>query len=84
MIHPLDNLLDDRPFIQIVSHKMRSSPNQLDPTRMRLMIRPSPLKPRQERVMNINRPPSKRAASLIGKNLHIPGKNYQLGAARLK
>jgi hypothetical protein len=65
MIHPLNNLLDDGPLIEIIGNKMRSSANQLNPTRMRLMVRPRPLKPRQERVMNINSPPGKCTTGLI-------------------
>ena len=84
MIHPLHNLLDNRPLIEIVGDKVRSSANQFNPARMRLMIRPSPLKPGQKRVMNINRPPGKQPAGLIRKNLHIPRKNHKLRTARLK
>lgn len=31
MVDALDLLLDDRPFIEIISHEMRSGANKLDP-----------------------------------------------------
>jgi len=46
MIDPLDDLFDDRAFVEIVGHEMRGCANQFDAACMRLVIRFCALEPR--------------------------------------
>jgi hypothetical protein len=62
--NPLDILLDDRSFVEIVSHIMRRRADDLDPAFMRLVIWFGPFEARQKAVMDIDATPGKYGGEL--------------------
>src|SRR5690606_722512 len=76
--HPSDILMNDGPFIQVRRCIMRRRANQLHPTRMRLMVRPTTRESRQERMMNIDYRPLERIKKLSRKDLHIPREHHEI------
>jgi len=51
---PFDVLFDDRAFVEIAGHVMRSRADQLDPALVCLVIGLGALEPGQERMMDID------------------------------
>ena len=54
VVHVLNGLRDDRTFIQVRRHVVRGRTDQLNATRMRLMLGLGTLKAREEGVMDVN------------------------------
>ena len=84
MIDALDDLLDDRAFVEIVGDEVRSRADQLHAARMRLVIRLRALEAGQERMVDVDRAVRELRARLLRQYLHIAREDHELGAARLE
>jgi len=83
MRYRLDILMNDRTFVEVGSHIMRSRTDHLHAAGVSLVIRFGALEARQEAVMNVDASAGQKASQVIRQNLHIPGKDDEFGAAPL-
>src|SRR5262249_16991947 len=71
MTDALDVLVDDRAFVEIARHVMRSGADQLDAALMRLVIGLCALEARQERVMDVDAASRQLCREIIRQDLHV-------------
>ncbi|MCO5555083.1 hypothetical protein L7F22_008623 [Adiantum nelumboides] len=74
-----DVLLDDRAGVEVGGHVVAGRADQLDPARVRLVVRPRTREGRQEAVVDVDRPPRPRLAQVRGQHLHEPGEDDRVG-----
>jgi len=71
-------LADDGTFIEVLGDVMCGGTDDLDATVMGLVVRLCTLEAGKEGVMNINAAPGKIGREVVGKDLHVTGKDDQL------
>ena len=54
MVHAGDVLFDDRTFVEVARHVVRGGADDLDPARVRLVVRFGALEARQEAVVDVD------------------------------
>jgi drug/metabolite transporter (DMT)-like permease len=79
VVDPGHLLLDDRPLVQVGGDVVRGGADQLDPARVRLVIRPRALEAGQEGVVDVDDPPGQLPAERVGQHLHIAGQHDEVG-----
>jgi len=79
VVDPGHLLLDDRPLVQVSGDVVRGGADQLDPARVRLVIRPRALEAGQEGVVDVDDPPGQLPAERVGQHLHIAGQHDEVG-----
>jgi len=71
-------LFDDRALVQVRGDVVRGGTDLFDAAGVRLMVRTGALEAGQERVVDIDRPPDERAATVVGQHLHIARQHHQV------
>jgi drug/metabolite transporter (DMT)-like permease len=79
MVDPGHLLLDDRPLVQVGRDVVRGRADQLDPARVRLVVRPRALEAGQEGVVDVDDPPGQLPAERAGQHLHVAGQHDEVG-----
>jgi O-acetylserine/cysteine efflux transporter len=79
VVDPGHLLLDDRPLVQVSGDVVRGGADQLDPARVRLVIRPRAFEAGQEGVVDVDDPPGQLPAERVGQHLHIAGQHDEVG-----
>jgi drug/metabolite transporter (DMT)-like permease len=79
VVDPGHLLLDDRPLVQVGGDVVRGGADQLDPARVRLVIRPRALEAGQEGMVDVDDPPGQLPAERVGQHLHIAGQHDEVG-----
>jgi O-acetylserine/cysteine efflux transporter len=79
VVDPGHLLLDDRPLVQVGCDVVRGRADQLDPARVRLVIRPRALETGQEGVVDVDDPPGQLPAERAGQHLHVAGQHDEVG-----
>ncbi|KAG1317178.1 hypothetical protein G6F63_015778 [Rhizopus arrhizus] len=79
MVHARDVLFDDRAFVQILGDVVRGGADDLDPARVRLVIRLRTLEAGQEAVGDVDGAAAQRAAHVRRQELHVAGQHHQVG-----
>ncbi|MPM52770.1 hypothetical protein SDC9_99532 [bioreactor metagenome] len=83
MVDPDDVLLDDRALVQIGGDEVCGGADQFDAAGVRLTVRVGALEPRQEGVVDVDRPALEEVAQLWGEDLHVAGQHDELDAVLL-
>ncbi|MNV60820.1 hypothetical protein D3C71_1532970 [compost metagenome] len=78
MVHAGHVLFDDRAFVQIRGHIVRGGADDLDPARVRLVIRLRAFEAGQEAVVDVDRTPGQRFAQARRQNLHVTRQHHQV------
>jgi len=78
VVHARHVLLDDRAFVQVFGDVMRGGADDLDPARVRLVIRLRALEAGQEAVMDVDRPPGQGLAQARRQDLHVTRQHHQI------
>src|SRR6266571_3226020 len=73
-----DLLLDDRALVQVRRYVVRGRPDQLDATRVGLVVRLRAAEARQEGVVDVDDPAAQVIAQLAGQHLHVPREHHQV------
>src|SRR5690606_5756334 len=68
---------NDRAFVQVTCDKVCRCPNEFHPALKSLMVRFCAFKARQEGMVNIDSATRELLAEVVGKDLHVTGKNDQ-------
>src|SRR5690349_23078857 len=79
VVDPGHLLLDDRPLVQVGRDVVRGRADQLDPARVRLVVRPRALEAGQEGVVDVDDPPGQLPAERLGQHLHVAGQHDEVG-----
>ena len=80
MIHRSDVLRDDRALIEFSSDVVRRGADQLHTPLPRLVVGLRTLETREERVVDVDRPPCETIGDLRAQDLHVPGENDEIDA----
>jgi O-acetylserine/cysteine efflux transporter len=79
VVDPGDLLLDDRPLVEVRGGVVRGGADELDPARVRLVVRPRALEAGQERVVDVDDPAGQLAAERVAQHLHVAGQDDEVG-----
>ncbi len=66
-----DALLDDGALVEVGRHEVRRRADELDASRVRLVVGACALEARQEGVVDVDDPPGQPGAELVGQHLHV-------------